>query len=186
MTTAHYLNDIDILLSDPELSGVNFPEDAKIMLGISKTWGSVHDEVVSEVKSLVKKYPEYSLEATGHSLGGSPTYISYVALSQVFPEKKVIGNAMAAYPIGNQAFADFGSSQNGTLNRGNNADDGVPVTIQLSLLRISANTVQNLYATIPGFKHYERNTIVPGPKTPVSSVKANVTILVQLVMGRSV
>lgn len=125
---ADYLNDIDLLLVVPELSGVTFPEDAKIMQGISKTWGSVHDEVVSEVTSLVEKYPEYSLEATGHSLGGSLTYISYVALSQVFPEKEIIGNAIAAYPIGNQEFADFGSSQSGTLNRGNNADDGVPVS----------------------------------------------------------
>lgn len=69
------LNDIDILLVDPKLSGVNFPRDAKIMYGIMNTWGSVHDEVVAEVKSLVNKYPEYSLEATGHSLGGSLTYL---------------------------------------------------------------------------------------------------------------
>lgn len=62
---------------------------------------------------------------------------------------------MAAYPIGNQAFADFGSSQNGTMNRRNNADDGVPVSTQSRLLRFPANKDQNLYAIFPfDFQHY--------------------------------
>jgi hypothetical protein len=48
----------------------------------------VHESVISEVKSLISKYPDYSLESTEHSLGGSLTYI-YVALSQNFPDKEI-------------------------------------------------------------------------------------------------
>ncbi|PWY64262.1 lipase [Aspergillus heteromorphus CBS 117.55] len=119
-------NDVDTTLVTPSLSGVNFPSGAQIMHGIYSPWSSVHDDVISEVKSLVEKYPDYTLESTGHSLGGSLTYISYVALAQNFPGKQIISNAHAAYPIGNEAFANFGAQQNGTLNRANNADDGVP------------------------------------------------------------
>ncbi|PYH41787.1 putative alkaline lipase [Aspergillus saccharolyticus JOP 1030-1] len=119
-------NDVDTTLVTPTLSGVNFPSGAQIMHGIYSPWSSVHDTVISEVKSLVEQYPDYDLESTGHSLGGSLTYMSYIALTQNFPGKKVISNALAAYPIGNSAFAAFGTSQNGTLNRGNNAGDGVP------------------------------------------------------------
>ncbi|RAK74357.1 putative alkaline lipase [Aspergillus fijiensis CBS 313.89] len=119
-------NDVDTTLVTPSLSGINFPSGAQIMHGIYSPWSSVHDTVISEVKTLVEQYPDYDLESTGHSLGGSLTYMSYIALTQNFPEKTVISNALAAYPIGNSAFAEFGTSQNGTLNRGNNADDGVP------------------------------------------------------------
>lgn len=99
------------------------------MRGVYSPWSSVHDDVISEVKSLVAKYPDYTLESTGHSLGGSLTYLSYIALAQNFPGKAITSNALAAFPIGNAAFANFGDSQKGTLNRGNNALDGVPVSL---------------------------------------------------------
>ncbi|GLA67031.1 hypothetical protein AtubIFM54640_010005 [Aspergillus tubingensis] len=123
-------NDVDTTLVEPSLSGVNFPSGAKMMHGIYSPWSSVHDDVISEVKSLVEQYPDYTIESTGHSLGGSLTYISYIALAQNFPGKTIISNALAAYPIGNEDFANFGASQNGTLNRGNNADDGVPLSFR--------------------------------------------------------
>ncbi|KAJ5888609.1 hypothetical protein N7495_008650 [Penicillium taxi] len=119
-------NDIDLVMVTPTLSGVSFPTGVKIMHGIYSPWSAVHQTVISEVKSLIEKYPSYSLESTGHSLGGSLTYISYIALVQNFPSKNVTSNAMAAFPIGNSVFAKWAGSLNGTLNRGNNADDGVP------------------------------------------------------------
>jgi putative lipase involved disintegration of autophagic bodies len=94
------------------------------MRGVYNPWASVHDAVIAEVKSLVAQYPDYTLESTGHSLGGSLTYVSYVALAQNFPGKAITSNALAAFPIGNAAWASFASSQSGTLNRGNNVADG--------------------------------------------------------------
>ncbi|OKO90325.1 hypothetical protein PENSUB_13458 [Penicillium subrubescens] len=126
-TPTDFMNDADTALVTPSLSGVNFPAGVQIMKGVNDPWTSVHDSVISEVKSLLAKYPDYTLESAGHSLGGALTYISYVALAQNFPGVSITSNALAAFPIGNTAWANFGSSQNGTLNRGNNANDGVPV-----------------------------------------------------------
>ncbi|KAJ5625745.1 lipase [Penicillium lagena] len=138
-TTVDIANDIDTTLVVPSLSGVQFPSGVQIMQGIYSPWSSVHTDVISAVASLIEQYPDYTLESTGHSLGGSLTYLSYVALAQNFPDKQITSNAMAAFPIGNAAWANFGSSQNGTLNRGNNIDDGVP----------------NMYVSAPyNFVHY--------------------------------
>lgn len=102
------------------------------MAGVYTPWSSVHSEVISEVQSLIAKYPTYSLESTGHSLGGALTYLSYIALAQNFPTKNITSNAMAAFQIGNSEFAAFGTAQKGLLRRGNNFEDGVPVSHKLS------------------------------------------------------
>ena len=117
----------------PVLSGVDFPAGVQIMHGLYVTWNSVHDQVISEVKRLLAVNPSYELESTGHSLGGALTYMSYIALSRNFPDKAVTSNALAAFQIGNQAFADFGTAQKGLLRRGNNLLDGVPVRSSRSL-----------------------------------------------------
>jgi hypothetical protein len=122
------LNDIDIHLVTPSLSGVTFPSDVQIMRGINRPWSAIHDTVIAEVKSLIAKYPDYTLEAIGHSLGGALTSIAHVALAQNFPDKELTSNALAAFPIGNEAWANFAGSQPGTFNRGNNVLDGVPVS----------------------------------------------------------
>ncbi|KAJ5155890.1 hypothetical protein N7492_008693, partial [Penicillium capsulatum] len=148
-SSQNIMNDIDTTLVTPSLSGVDFPSGVKIMRGINRPWSSVHEDVIKEVKSLVEKYPDYTLESTGHSLGGSLTYISYVALAQNFPDKEITSNAMAAFPIGNEAWANFASSQNGTMNRGNNAADGVP----------------NMYVTAPyNLVHYGTEYYSSGTK----------------------
>ena len=98
-----------------------------MILGVYGPWASVHDSVIAEVRRLIALYPSYTLESTGHSLGGSFTYLSYIALAQNFPGKSLTSNALAAFQIGNSVFANFGTSQKGELRRGNNANDGVPV-----------------------------------------------------------
>ncbi|KAJ6167701.1 hypothetical protein N7497_000544 [Penicillium chrysogenum] len=61
-------------------------------------------------------------------------------ISENFPEKQITSYALAAFPIGNDAWANFASSQaKGTMYRGNNIADGVP----------------NMYVGLPlNFKHY--------------------------------
>lgn len=125
-TLTDILNGIDTTLATPSLSGVNFPSGVQITIGVYTPWKPVHDTVISAVKSLIAKYPDYTLESTSHSLGGSLTYMSYIALTQNFPTKSITSNALAAFPIGNAAFAAFGMAQTGLLRRGNNALDCVP------------------------------------------------------------
>lgn len=115
---------------------MDFPAGIQIMQGLASPWGAVHDEVIAEVASLIEQYPSYTLESTGHSLGGALTYMSYIALAQNFPGKNITSNALAAFPIGNAAFAAFGTAQEGLLRRGNNAGDGVPVSILRAILVI--------------------------------------------------
>lgn len=126
-TVTDILNDINTTpVLNPRLSGVNFPGGTSIVAGVFNPWASVHDTVIAEVRRLIIQYPSYTLESTGHSLGGSLTYLSYIALAQNFPGKSLTSNALAAFPIGNSVFANFGQSQRGLLRRGNNALDGVP------------------------------------------------------------
>jgi hypothetical protein len=129
------LNDIDTTLITPSLTGVTFPSGVQIINGVYSPWSSVHDQVIQEVAALIEQYPDYTLESTGHSLGGALTYLSYIALTQNFPGKNVTSNALAAFPIGNSAFAAFGTAQSGLLRRGNNVDDGVPVRFSLLSVR---------------------------------------------------
>ena len=133
-TVQDILNDIDIIPVTPSLSGVSFPPGTLVMNGVYSPWKSVHDLVISEVASLIAKFPTYTLESTGHSLGGSLSYLSYIALAQNFPGKSITSNALAAFPIGNSVFAQFGSSQKGLLRRGNNLLDGVPVRYRLCFI----------------------------------------------------
>lgn len=116
------LNDIDTTLVTSSLSGVNFPSCVQIMTGIYTPWKSVHDTVISAVKSLIAKYSDYTLESTSHSLGGGLTYMSIIALAQNFPTKSITSNALAA----------FGMAQTGLLRRGNNALNCVPVSLAYS------------------------------------------------------
>lgn len=126
------LNNISTILVKPTLSGLSFPDGVLVMSGVYIPWASVHDDVIVEVRRLIGLYPTYILESTGHSLGGSLTYLSYIALAQNFPGKSLVSNALATFPIGNAAFANFGQSQSGLLRRGNNVADGVPVSDRLS------------------------------------------------------
>ncbi|KAE8346450.1 hypothetical protein BDV24DRAFT_147604 [Aspergillus arachidicola] len=132
------LNDFDTTTVTPDIPGVDFPIGTRIMEGIHRPWLAVHGEVVSEIQRLLAQFPEYSLELTGHSLGGSLIYLAYIALQQIFPGN-ITGYALAAFPIGNQEFADFGAIQRGDMFRGNSKGDGTP----------------NMYSGKPwNFKHY--------------------------------
>lgn len=126
-----FVNDVDVILVTPKLSGVTFPDGVQVMNGIYSPWSSVHKEVIDEVTRLVGLYPDYSIESTGHSLGGSLTYMSYIALVENFPTKNVTSSALNAFPVGNEAWADFGTSLNGTIRRGTDCFDGVPVSFSL-------------------------------------------------------
>ncbi|GES64462.1 lipase [Aspergillus terreus] len=139
VSVQNLLTDVDTTPVTPVLSGVTFPPNVTVMNGIYRPWSAVHDDILTEVRALLAQHPDYTLESTGHSLGGALTYLSYIALAQNFPGRKIASTALAAFPIGNEVFAAFGTEQNGTMKRGNNADDGVP----------------NMYVLPPNdYKHY--------------------------------
>ncbi|KAE8319502.1 Alpha/Beta hydrolase protein [Aspergillus transmontanensis] len=138
-TVIDFVNDLDSTTVSPTIPDTHFPTGAKIMQGIHRPWLAVHNDVISEIRNLLGQYPEFSLESMGHSLGGSLTYLSYIVLKQSFPHTNITGYALAAFPIGNQEFADLGTMQGGNMFRGNSKGDGTP----------------NEYVNKPwNFKHY--------------------------------
>ncbi|KAJ5386552.1 hypothetical protein N7509_009093 [Penicillium cosmopolitanum] len=133
-TVTDILNDVDTTLVTPSLSGVTFPAGVQIMRGVNRPWSAVHDDVISEVNIPTIPWSQRGIHLVAR-LPTSPTWRS----RRTSPGKEITSNALAAFPIGNEAWANFAGSLKGTLNRGNNAADGVP----------------NMYITIPySFKHY--------------------------------
>ncbi|KAE8154176.1 Alpha/Beta hydrolase protein [Aspergillus avenaceus] len=121
-------NNLDTKTVVPHIPNVEFPLGAGIMQGIYRPYMSVHDEIVMQIANLQLRYPDYAIEITGHSLGGSLVYLAHIAINQIFKDSNITSYALSAYPIGNQVYANFGAAQRGVLFRGNPKDDGVPVS----------------------------------------------------------
>lgn len=99
------------------------------MHGIHTPWSAVHNDVIAQVKTLTEKHPFYSIGITGHSLGGSLTYLGFPVLVQIFPNKAIVASPLNAFPIGNEAFAQLGTSlisNKRIVRRGTQNKDGVP------------------------------------------------------------
>ncbi|RDI80429.1 putative transporter [Venturia inaequalis] len=125
-----FINDVDTRkVPVTGLNGVSFPPGVEIMHGIHRPWMAVHDDVIAHVKLLTTKYPTYAIGVTGHSLGGSMTYLGFPVLTQIFPTKQIFAVPLNAFPIGNEAFAQFSSKQisaRRVVKRGTQNKDGVP------------------------------------------------------------
>jgi hypothetical protein len=132
-----WYNDLDMTLVPlTNLTGCSAPIDVKITHGIHNPWAAVHDDVIHLVRGLIESHPEWDLEVTGHALGGSLSYLAFIALMQNFPNTKVVGDSLATFPIGNDAFARFGTSLilgKNVFSRGTNGGDGVPFSFRSSL-----------------------------------------------------
>ncbi|TLD18259.1 putative transporter [Venturia nashicola] len=125
-----FRNDLDTRkVAITGLSGVTFPPGVEVMHGVHMPWGAVHNDVIAQVKSLTAKYPNYSIGITGHSLGGSLTYLGFPVLAQIFPNKEIVASPLNAFPIGNEAFAQHSTqllSNKRIVRRGTQHNDGVP------------------------------------------------------------
>lgn len=100
--------------------------------GFYKAWQSVANKTEAALTKYLKKYPDYSITVTGHSLGGA-------IAGQAYPGLKSAGfNVGKAYTfgqprLGNKAFADFVDKLSGTTEehigdyyRTTHSFDGVP------------------------------------------------------------
>lgn len=127
-----YRNDLDIRkIAITGLSGTTWPTGVEVMHGIHNPWSAVHNDVIAQVKTLTAKHPTYAIGITGHSLGGSLTYLGFPVLAQIFPDKEIVAAPLNAFPIGNEAFAEMSTkliSRNRIVRRGTERGDGTPVS----------------------------------------------------------
>ncbi|OKL57345.1 hypothetical protein UA08_07645 [Talaromyces atroroseus] len=93
--------------------------------GFWKSWETVADDITSQIESAVETYPDYTLIATGHSLGAALAAIAATVL-------RLDGYTVELYNygqprIGNLALADYITSESmGTNYRVTHTDDIVP------------------------------------------------------------
>lgn len=122
------------------------------MRGIYKPWSAIHNDVIAQVKTLTAKHPNYAIGITGHSLGGSLTYLAFPVLAQIFPNKEIIAAPLNAFPIGNEAFAQGSKkllSNKRIVRRGTQYNDGVPnlYTTSSPLAVLPLASIQQHYGT---------------------------------------
>ncbi|QDS72443.1 hypothetical protein FKW77_009338 [Venturia effusa] len=146
-----FRNDLDTRkVAITGLGGTNFPTNVEVMHGVHAPWAAIHNDVIAQVRTLASKNPFYSIGITGHSLGGSLTYLGFPVLAQIFPDKQIIAAPLNAFPIGNEAFAQHSSKLISTrriVRRGTQKNDGVPNMY-------TNNTRLSLLPGVPVFQHY--------------------------------
>jgi hypothetical protein len=134
---ADFRNDVDVL-KEP-IAGLNSTSSCagvEVMRGIHRPWSAVHSDVITQLKDLTTKYPNYAIGITGHSLGGSITYLGFPVLAQLFADKEIIASPLNAFPIGNETFANMTTkllSRTRVIRRGTEHGDSVPAVFPLNL-----------------------------------------------------
>ncbi|KUL88017.1 hypothetical protein ZTR_03992 [Talaromyces verruculosus] len=112
-------------LDIPLIDASSICSGCKVHEGFWNTWETVASDVTSQIESALSAYPNYTLVATGHSLGGALAAIA----ATVF---RASGYTVQLYNygqprIGNLALADFITSEtSGTNYRVTHSDDIVP------------------------------------------------------------
>ncbi|KDN66755.1 putative lipase [Colletotrichum sublineola] len=114
-----WITDFDFGLEDCDLV-----QDCKVHSGFAKAWGEVKGGLLGAVKAAKTANPNYTIVATGHSLGGAVVTIAaaYLRLDGYSVDIYTYGSPR----VGNAAFADFVTVQPGAEYRLTHVDDPVP------------------------------------------------------------
>lgn len=118
--------------------GTNIPYTAgtQCHLGFMTSYNSVSDDFISTVKSQLAMYPDYSIFAVGHSLGGGLVSFAALSMKYNFPNTPVTAYSFGQPRSGNKLYADFHDASfpnitgPGTFFRGIHTSDGVPQVIR--------------------------------------------------------
>lgn len=112
------------------------PTTPKVHRGFSSSYGELRAQVVQVAGELVKKYPDFTLVFTGHSLGGAMATLAAadVAASKVAPPSRIQLLSFAAPRLGDQTFADtFDKLGLGQVIRYTSFNDPIPVAVPRAL-----------------------------------------------------
>ncbi|KAB5547318.1 Alpha/Beta hydrolase protein [Coniochaeta sp. 2T2.1] len=104
-------------------SSCSLVSGCQVHTGFNAAWAEVSSSVKSGVTAALKANPGFAVVATGHSLGGAVATLAAAALrSSASVDLYTYGSPR----VGNDAFANFVSSQPGLETRVTHLDDPVP------------------------------------------------------------
>lgn len=120
----NWVADLDFGTDDCDDLPVPEGSDCKVHSGFNEAWNQVKNSTLALVDAARQAYPNYTVVATGHSLGGAVATIAAAHL-------RAAGTPSALYTfgsprVGNQGFVDFVAAQPGPQFRVTHANDPVP------------------------------------------------------------
>ncbi|CDH53668.1 lipase [Lichtheimia corymbifera JMRC:FSU:9682] len=116
-------------IADFTVLPVSYPpvKGAYVHKGFYATYMDVADEITSVVLDQAKKYPDYNIAVTGHSLGGATSMLGAMDLYQRgVPAHKLKLYTQGGPRVGNKAFAEYVLSTKVPVTRLINKMDSVP------------------------------------------------------------
>ncbi|KAI9357062.1 Alpha/Beta hydrolase protein [Zopfochytrium polystomum] len=103
----NWIENLNILQVDLDLPGA--PSSVRVHSGFYNTWDSVADGTLAAIKSLMAKYPSYSVSFAGHSLGAAVAVLGAVeaSASGAIPASKITITTVGEPRIGNDKFNNY-------------------------------------------------------------------------------
>ncbi|WQF79560.1 Putative fungal lipase-like domain, alpha/Beta hydrolase [Colletotrichum destructivum] len=102
----------------------DFVDDCKVHTGFANAWNEVKNSLLTYVKSAKAANPNYTIIATGHSLGGA---VATIAAADLRRDGYAVDLYTYGSPrVGNDAFVNFVTVQAGAEYRITHVDDPVP------------------------------------------------------------
>lgn len=102
----------------------DFVEDCKVHKGFANAWDEVRDSILASVSTAKAANPDFSVVATGHSLGGAIATIAAADLRRSGLPTDIY--TYGCPRVGNKAFVNFVTDQPGAEYRVTHIDDPVP------------------------------------------------------------
>jgi len=127
--------DAGIMLVPFKSPGVSDVGDAYVHLGFLTAYNSVAYNIISVIETELKIHPDYTIVATGHSLGAAIASISGLSLKSNFPNATVRVFTFGQPRTGNHGYAALAEELLGKTNifRAVHTFDGVPTIIHQKL-----------------------------------------------------
>lgn len=104
-TVSAFMVDVMASLADLESMEIDTKAPIKAHYGFLAVYHFARDAIRAKVQELVTKYPDYSIQLTGHSLGGAVANLYAQDLARIHTKSKVVLTTFGSPRVGNEAYA---------------------------------------------------------------------------------
>ncbi|KAI1816712.1 lipase [Poronia punctata] len=115
----NWITDFEFIQQD-----CDFGDDCKVHTGFAKAWDEISSDALAAVQSAKDANPSYNIVFTGHSLGAAVSSLGAVYAREAGLAVDIINYGSPR--VGNAAFAQFITDQEGAEYRVTHLDDPVP------------------------------------------------------------